>query len=390
MSSLIDAYNRLPVTMDRGEGARVWDTEGNEYLDALGGIAVNALGHVHPAITAAICEQAGRLIHTSNSYHIGTQTALGDKLCAITGMDKVFFGNSGAEANEAMIKIARLHARDGNIDKPCIAVMERSFHGRTLATLSASGSRRVQAGFEPLVSGFVHVPFNDIKSLSSIAEHNPDVVAVLLEPIQGEGGIIVPDDDYLDRVRAICDSNGWLMMLDEIQSGMGRTGKWFAYQHNHCLPDIMSVAKALGNGFPIGACLARGRAAELIQPGNHGSTFGGNPLACRVGIAVIDTMESDDLLQRAATLGARMLEGFRAALDGLDGVLDIRGKGMMLGIELDRDCSVLVRRALKADLLINVTQGSVIRLLPAYIISDHQADTIIERITALVHDFLRE
>ena len=258
MSSLINAYARLPVTLERGEGARVWDTEGKEYLDALGGIAVNALGHAHPAVTAAICDQAAKLMHTSNIYHIQNQAELGDKLCRISGMDKVFFGNSGAEANEAMIKIARLHARARGIEQPCIVVMEQSFHGRTLATLSATGSRKVQAGFEPLVQGFVRVPFNDIDSLKAVAEHNRNVVAVMLEPIQGEGGIAIPDADYLDQIRALCDANNWLMMLDEIQSGMGRTGQWFAFQHNSCKPDVMSVAKALGNGFPIGACLASG------------------------------------------------------------------------------------------------------------------------------------
>jgi acetylornithine/N-succinyldiaminopimelate aminotransferase len=390
VSSLINAYNRLPVTFDRGEGARVWDTRGNEYLDALGGIAVNALGHAHPAVTAAIGEQAARLMHTTNIYNIATQAALGKKLCAIAGMDKVFFGNSGAEANEAMIKIARLHARSRNIDAPCIVVMENSFHGRTLATLSASGSRAVQAGFEPLVQGFVRVPYNDVGSLRAVAEHNPHVVAVMVEPILGEAGIVVPDDNYLDIVRDICDANDWLLMLDEIQSGMGRTGVWFAHQHGHAKPDVMSLAKALGNGFPIGACLARGAAAELIQPGNHGSTFGGNPLACHVGCAVIDAIETDKLLARAATLGQRMLDGFSSAIGDLEGVASIRGVGLMIGIELNRDCAELVKRALDARLLINVTQGSVIRLLPAYIISDAQADDIVSRVANLVRDFLSE
>ncbi len=390
MSSLINAYNRLPVTMDRGEGARLWDTDGNEYLDALGGIAVNALGHAHPAVIAAINAQAGKLIHTSNIYHIASQSALGDRLCAISGMDKVFFGNSGAEANEAMIKIARLHARSRGIETPCIVVMEHSFHGRTMATLSATGNRKVQAGFEPLVQGFVRIPYNDIDSLRAVAENNPHVVAVMLEPILGEGGIVVPDDDYIDKVRSLCDANNYLLLLDEIQSGMGRTGEWFAFQHSNSQPDVISVAKALGNGFPIGACLAHGKAAELIQPGNHGSTFGGNPLACHVGSAVIDTIDADGLLARTATLGEQMLNGFKSALAGQQGVVDIRGRGLMFGIQLDRDCSALVKRALEVGLLINVTQGSVIRLLPAYIISDAQADEIVSRIAALVRGFLSE
>ncbi len=388
MPSLINAYNRLPVTFDRGEGALVWDTQGNEYLDALGGIAVNALGHAHPAITSAICEQAAKLMHTANIYHIGTQTELGDKLCAIANMDKAFFCNSGAEANEMMVKIARLHARNRDIELPSIVVMENSFHGRTLATLSASGSRKVQAGFEPLVQGFVRVPYNDIESLRAVAEHNPHVVAVLVEPILGEGGIDVPDDDYLDSIREICDANDWLLMLDEVQTGMGRTGVWFAHQHSHSRPDVMSLAKALGNGFPIGACLARGAAAELIQPGNHGSTFGGNPLACRVGCAVIDTIETENLVARAGQLGLRILDGLEASIGDLAGVVDIRGSGLMIGVELDRDCPELVARALDARLLINVTQGSVIRLLPAYIISDAQADDIVSGVADLVREFL--
>lgn len=390
MSSLINAYNRLPVTMERGEGARLWDTDGNEYLDAFGGIAVNALGHAHPAVITAINEQAGKLIHTSNAYAIKSQAALGEKLCAISHMDKVFFGNSGAEANEAMIKIARLHARSRSIDTPCTVVMEHSFHGRTMATLSATGNRKVQAGFEPLVQGFARMPYNDIDALRAVAEHNPNVVAVMFEPILGEGGIVIPDANYIDQVRSLCDANDWLLMLDEIQSGMGRTGQWFAYQHSNSQPDVLSVAKALGNGFPMGACLARGKAAELIQPGNHGSTFGGNPLACHVGLAVIDTIASMNLLQRAATLGECMLNAFKAQLGHHQGIIEIRGKGLMFGIELDRDCSVLVKRALDAGLLINVTQGSVIRLLPPYIISDAQADEIVLRTAALANTFLTE
>jgi len=386
MPALINAYSRLAITLERGEGARVWDSNGKEYLDALGGIAVTALGHSHPAVTAAINEQAAKLIHTSNTYHIEAQTALGDKLCTIAGMDKAFFGNSGAEANEAMIKIARLHARKRKIDAPVIVVMEGSFHGRTLATLSATGSRKVQAGFEPLVQGFVRVPFNDVDSLRAVAENNPHVVAVMFEPIQGEGGIVLPDESYIDAVRAVCDENHWLMMLDEIQCGMGRTGEWFAYQHSDSVPDVMSVAKALGNGVPIGACLARGAAADLIQPGNHGSTFGGNPLSCRVGAAVIDAMQNEGLVARAATLGARLLAGFKAELADVTAVSDIRGKGMMLGIQFHRDCSDLVARAMQFGILINVTRGDTIRLLPPYVMSDVQADALVQRLGSVVKD----
>ncbi|MEM7208992.1 MAG: aspartate aminotransferase family protein [Pseudomonadota bacterium] len=388
MSALINAYNRLAITLERGEGARVWDTDGTEYLDALGGIAVTALGHSHPAVTAAITEQAAKLIHTSNVYQVKAQADLGEKLCSVAGMDKVFFSNSGAEANEAMIKIARLHARKREIDSPAIVVMEGSFHGRTMATLSATGSRKVQAGFEPLVQGFVRVPFNDVDSLKAVAENNPHVVAVMFEPIQGEGGIVLPDDDYIDAVRAVCDEHNWLMMLDEIQSGMGRTGKWFAYQHSASTPDVMSVAKALGNGVPIGACLASGDAAELIQPGNHGSTFGGNPLSCRVGGAVIDAIENDKLLARAQTLGARLLDGFKAELADVSAVTDIRGRGMMLGIQFDRDCPELVGKAMQAGILINVTRGDTIRLLPPYVMSDAQADTLVGQLSAVVKDAL--
>ena len=390
MSSLINAYNRLPVTLERGEGARVWDTDGKEYLDALGGIAVTALGHAHPAITTAIAEQSARLIHTSNIYNIAHQATLGDKLCEVAGMDKVFFGNSGAEANEAMIKLARLHARTRDIAQPCIIVMDHSFHGRTLATLSATGSRKVQAGFEPLVQGFVRVPYNDIDSVRAVAEHNQNVVAVMVEPILGEGGIVVPADDYIDQLRAVCDANQWLLMLDEIQSGMGRTGRWFAHQYSSSRPDVMSVAKALGNGFPIGACLARGAAAELIQPGNHGTTYGGNPLACRVALEVLNVIADNNLLERNHTLGQRMLKGFRQKLVNVDGVADVRGMGMMFGIELEHDCTELVGKAAGSGLLINVTQGNTIRLLPAYIISDEQADAIVERVSQLIIDFLNE
>ena len=390
MTSLISAYARQPIALVRGEGVRLWDEDGREYLDGLGGIAVCALGHTHPAVTAAIREQAGTLIHTSNIYRIPYQEQLGDALCEVAGMDKAFFCNSGAEANEAAIKIARLHARQREVKNPAIVVMEHSFHGRTLATLTATGNRRVQAGFEPLVQGFVRAPFNDLDALQVIGDNNRDVVAVLVEPVQGEGGIIPADDDYLRGLRELCDRHGWLLMLDEIQSGMGRTGRWFAHQHAAIAPDVMSVAKALGNGFPIGACLARGDAAELIHPGNHGTTFGGNPLACRVGLAVIETIRDGDLLARAGELGERLRAGFAQALDGLDGVREIRGRGCMLGIELDRDCGALVAAGIAAGVLINVTAGNTVRLLPAYVMSDAEADELVARVAALVREFLSD
>ncbi|MEJ2693664.1 MAG: aspartate aminotransferase family protein [Candidatus Thiodiazotropha sp.] len=386
--ALMTTYNRLPLAFERGEGPWLWDTEGRRYLDAITGIAVCGLGHAHPRVREALCDQASTLLHTSNIYRITHQETLGERLCNLAGMDRVFFANSGAEANEAAIKIARLHGNRQGVRNPAIIVMEQSFHGRTLATLSATGSRKVQAGFEPLVQGFVRVPYNDIQAIEDIATKDNSVVAVLVEPIQGEGGVNIPDADYLDRVRDICDRNGWLMMLDEIQTGMGRTGRLFAHQHNGILPDVMTLAKGLGNGMPIGACLARGPAAEIFAPGNHGSTFGGNPLACRVGISVLDTIEMEGLADRAATLGARMLEGLRSHLGELAGVNQVRGKGLMVAIELDRPCAELVKRALDEGLLINVTAERVIRLLPALTMSDEVCDEIIDKVSALVSAFL--
>jgi len=386
--SLMSTYNRLPVTFARGEGALLWDTEGKEYLDALSGIAVCNLGHTHPAVTRALCEQAGTLVHTSNIYGIDKQEALGDALTSLAGMDKVFFGNSGAEANEAAIKIARLHGHHKGIKSPAVVVMDNSFHGRTLATLSATGNRKVQAGFEPLVQGFVRVPYGDLEALHAVAAHQPDVVAVMVEPIQGEGGVNIPPADYLPGIRALCDDKGWLMILDEIQTGMGRTGKPFAYQHFDFSPDVMTVAKALGNGVPIGACLARGDAANLFAPGNHGSTFGGNPLACAAALTVCNTISEQRLWETADKLGTRIQDGLREALSGTDGVLEIRGKGLMIGIELDRPCGALVIAALEQGLLINVTADSVVRLLPPLITSEQQADLLISRLGSLVSEFL--
>jgi acetylornithine/N-succinyldiaminopimelate aminotransferase len=385
---IMSTYNRLPVQFERGDGIWLWDNENRQYLDALSGIAVCGLGHAHPAVTRAISDQAGLLVHTSNLYGIALQEQLADTLCEISAMERVFFSNSGAEANEAAIKIARLYGHSRGIDNPAIIVMEKSFHGRTLATLTATGNRKVQAGFEPLVQGFIRVPYNDLDAIRTVAANSSNVVAVLVEPIQGEGGINIPDADYLQGIRNLCDDNHWLMMLDEIQSGMGRTGKWFAWQHSDVLPDVATLAKALGNGVPIGACLARGRAAEMMQPGSHGSTFGGNPLACRAAITVLEVLKQEQLVAHAATLGAQLLAGFTAALAGLEGVTAIRGRGLMIGIELDRPCAELVGKAIEQGLLINVTAERVIRLLPPLITTAKQADIIIEQVSDLIREFL--
>jgi acetylornithine/N-succinyldiaminopimelate aminotransferase len=388
MNHLMTNYNRIPVTFTHGEGAYLWDNEGKRYLDALGGIAVCALGHAHPAVTAAVCDQAGKLVHTSNIYEIAAQRELADKLCSLAQMDNAFFCNSGAEANEAAIKMARLYGHHKGIEIPNIIVMEGSFHGRTLATLTATGNRKIQAGFEPLVKGFVRAPYNDIEAVETIAKNNKDVVAILVEPITGEGGIRIPAADYLNKLRAICDQHGWLLILDEIQSGMGRTGKWFAHQHNGIHADIMTLAKALGNGVPIGACLARGEAASLFKPGNHGTTFGGNPLASRAALAVIHTIETDQLMQKVDALSKHFINGFTTALKDIKGVNEIRGKGLMLAIELDKPCAELVKRCLAEGILINVTADSVIRLLPPYIMTTDQADTVIQVVSAQIRQFL--
>jgi acetylornithine aminotransferase len=388
--SLMQTYRRLPVTFARGEGALLWDTDGKTYLDALSGIAVCNLGHAHPAVTRAVCEQAGQLVHTSNIYGIAAQECLGDILTELAGMERVFFANSGAEANEAAIKLARLWGRERSLKTPAIVVMENSFHGRTLATLSATGSRKVQAGFEPLVQGFVRIPFGDLDALRAIADNRSDVVAVLLEPVQGEGGINTPPADFLPGVRALCDAQGWLMMLDEIQTGMGRTGRPFAYQHHDVKPDVMTVAKALGNGVPIGACLARGRAAELFAPGHHGSTFGGNPLACAAAIAVCKTLSDGKLWEAAGSLGHRIIHRFHRAIGDLDGVVKIRGRGLMIGIELDRPCGDLVTEALQHGLLINVTAKRVVRLLPPLVFTEQQADQLVDTLSPLIRAFLAD
>lgn len=387
---LMKTYAPLNITFEHGEGAYLWDTNGQKYLDALCGIAVCGLGHAHPAITKAISEQAGKLLHTSNLYQIDKQKHLADQLCEVSGLSRVFFSNSGAEANEAAIKIARLFGNKNNVKNPSIIVMDNSFHGRTMATLSASGNRKVQAGFEPLVQGFIRAPYNNVDAIKNIAENNNNVVAILVEPIQGEGGINIPDSDYLNQLREICDQQNWLLMLDEIQTGMCRTGEWFAFQHNKIQPDVMTLAKALGNGVPIGACLANEKAGEVFQPGNHGSTFGGNPLMCATASTVIDIIKAENLQNNASRMGDYMLNAFKDRLGQLDGVSDIRGIGLMIGIELDNDCPELVKIALENKLLINVTAGSVIRLLPPLIIDQQQADTIVNTVSELVIDSLQK
>ena len=384
----MSTYSRLPVSFVRGEGAYLFDTEGNKYLDALSGIAVCSVGHANPQVADAIADQARTLVHTSNIYGIPHQAELGEKLCALSGMDKVFFGNSGAEANEAAIKLARLYGKKKGIERPKIIVMSGSFHGRTLATLSATGSRKVQAGFSPLVEGFVRVNYNDIEAIEKIAENNADISAILVEPIQGEGGIIVPDTGYLTRIREICDRKDWLMMLDEIQTGIGRTGEWFAFQHEKIKPDVMTLAKALGNGVPIGACVAAGKASDVFSPGTHGSTFGGNPLVTRVALEVLKIVEDQDLRANATKMGKYLLEQFKKELADVDGVKAIRGSGLMLGIELNKDCGELVSMALENKLLINVTAGKTIRLLPPLIITQEQADEIVKTVVTIIKKIL--
>ena len=383
-TSIMPTYKRLEVCFERGEGVWLYDTEGRRYLDALAGIAVCGLGHAHPAVTRAIQQQAARLLHTSNVYGITRQRELADRLVALSGMDNVFFGNSGAEANECAIKIARMYGHGKNIEKPAIIVMENSFHGRTLATLSATGSRKVQAGFEPLVSGFVRARFGDLDELASIARNNNSIVAVLVEPIQGESGIRVAPEGYLEGVRALCDQHGWLLMLDEVQTGNGRTGTMFAFQHTAIMPDVLTTAKGLGNGVPIGACLARGKAAAVFHAGNHGSTFGGNPLACAAALSVLDTLVADDLCANAARMGERLVQGLRARLAGTPGVVEVRGRGLMVGIELRDPCGHLVQAALEQGLLINVTADNVIRLLPPLVIQAAEVDQIIDTLAALI------
>jgi acetylornithine/N-succinyldiaminopimelate aminotransferase len=386
--ALMTTYARQPVSFVRGQGVWLWDTHGRHYLDALAGIAVCGLGHAHPAVTQAICEQASTLVHTSNLFTIDVQAQLGQQLCAIANMDAAFFCNSGAEAVEAAIKLARLHGHNKAIDEPKVIVMEGSFHGRTLAALTATGNPNLQQGFGPLMPGFIRVPYNDVDALAAVARERDDVTAVMLEPITGEGGIRVPDAGYLSAVRRLCDDQGWLLVLDEIQTGMGRTGRWFCHEHEDAMPDVMTLAKGLGNGFPIGSCLARGAAARTFKPGTHGTTFGGNPLACRAALAVLETIEREQLCERAAGSGEYLIAGLRERLDGLGGVTDIRGKGLMIGIELDRPCRELIGRALSERLVINVTADNVVRLLPPLIIERDELDTIVDVVARLTREFL--
>jgi len=384
---IISAYNSLPVSFTRGDGIYLWDLEGNQYLDALSGISVTSLGHNYPAVTEAIQQQASTLLHTSNIYTIEWQKKLADRICQLSGMDKVFFGNSGAEANEAAIKLARLHGHQRGNKDPQIVVMEHSFHGRTMATLSATGNRKVQAGFEPLVSGFVRAPYNDVDSIRAIAANNKKVVAVMVEPVQGEGGIVIPDQGYLESLREICDQNQWLLILDEIQTGLGRSGKLFAFQHENMMPDIMTLAKALGNGIPIGACVAKGTAANVIQPGNHGSTFGGNPFACRVGLTVLDSIVENRLDENAQQRGQQLVTLLNRGLSGNDEVIEIRNLGLLIGIQMKTSCTAMVNIALKNGLLINVTADRVIRLLPPLIIDANQTIEVADRLITCINTF---
>ncbi|MBZ0070045.1 MAG: acetylornithine transaminase [Thiobacillus sp.] len=387
---LMNTYARQPVAFVRGEGAYLWDESGKRYLDAVAGVAVNGLGHAHPRLVKAISEQAATLIHTSNLYRIPKQEELADRLCALSGMDKAFFCNSGCEANEAAIKLARLYGHGKGIEVPTIIVMEKSFHGRTMATLTASGNRKIQAGFEPLLSGFARVPFNDIEAIRQVAEHNKSVVAVLVEVVQGEGGINVLAAEFLAELRQICDAHGWLLMLDEVQTGIGRTGTWFGFQHSGIVPDVIALAKGLGSGMPIGACLARGEAAEVFKPGSHGSTFGGNPLACAVALATLAAIEEDQLLENVRVRGEAIRNGLRQALANLPGVVDIRGEGMMIGIELDRPCAELVGVARDAGVLINVTADKVIRLVPPLIYGDAEVNVLVAAVSGVVKNYLQQ
>ena len=382
--AIMPTYGRQDISFVKGDGAWLTDTNGNRFLDALGGLAVVVLGHANPEVAKTISEQSTTLLHTSNLYRVPKQEELAEKLQQMSGMDNMFFGNSGAEANECAIKIARLYGNKKAIETPTIIVADSSFHGRTLATLTATGNRKVHAGFEPLVKGFARVPYNDVEAIRQIAEHNKEVVAVMVEPIQGEGGIQVPDQNYLASLREICDENDWLLILDEIQTGNGRTGQYFCYQSSGIKPDVVTLAKGLGNGIPIGVCLARGKAAEVLGPGNHGSTFGGNPLSCAVAITVVDQIEKLDLARRAGQLGDRMMGEFRQRLSDLNCVKDIRGMGLMIGIELNSPCGDLVAKGLEKGILINVAADKVIRLLPPLTITDDEAEQICEIVCQLV------
>ena len=384
----MNTYARLPVTFVKGEGVWLWDDRGERYLDALSGVAVCGLGHCHPRLAKAICEQASTLIHTSNLYRIEKQERLAERLVTLSGMDNAFFCNSGAEANEAAIKLARLYGHNRGISLPTIIVMERSFHGRTMATLTASGNRKVQAGFEPLLSGFVRAPYNNLEAVAQVAANNKDVVAILVEPFQGEGGVNIPEAHYLQQLRALCDQNGWLLMLDEVQSGIGRSGKWFAFQHSRIMPDVITLAKGLGGGVPIGACLAKGVAADVFKPGNHASTFGGNPLACTAALETLQVIEDENLIGHAAEVGDFMRDRFKRQLADVSGVVQVRGQGLIVGVELAVPCVELVKRALERKLLINVTSDKVVRLLPAFVMQQREAEQVVDVTCELIKEFL--
>jgi acetylornithine/N-succinyldiaminopimelate aminotransferase len=388
-SHLMNTYSPQPVSFARGEGAWLWDTEGKKYLDGLAGIAVNGLGHAHPVLTKALQEQVGKLIHTSNLFRVPEQERAAAKVCAIANMDNAFFANSGAEANEAAIKLARLYGHQRGVENATIVVMEKAWHGRTLATLSATGSRKAQAGFEPLMGGFLRVPYNDFAAVERLAD-NQSIVAVLLEVLQGEGGIHVADADYLRKLRELCDRKQWLLMIDEVQSGIGRTGKWFAHQWAGIVPDVMPLAKGLGSGVPIGACLARGAAAKVFKPGNHGTTFGGGPLVSVAAYTTLEIIEKEGLLAHAEQMGAVIHDGLKRELSGVAGVKEIRGMGLMLGVELDRPCGEIVKQALEAGLVTNVTADKVIRLLPPLVIRKNEAEMLVEILAPLVKRFLSQ
>ncbi len=385
---LMNTYNRMPVAFTHGDGVWLYDSEGRRYLDALAGIAVNTLGHAHPKLVAALREQVARIIHSSNVFEIPLQTELGARLVELSGMTNAFFCNSGLEANEAAIKIARKYGHQRGIDRPEIVVCERAFHGRSLATLSATGNPKVHAGFEPLVEGFVRAPLNDSAAIERIAAERPKVAAVFFEAIQGEGGIQPARVDYLREVRRICDERGWLMMIDEVQCGTGRTGKWFAHQWAGVRADVVPLAKGLASGVPVGAVLARGAAAEVFQPGNHGTTFGGNPLAMRAGLVTLQVMQEEGLLENARVQGERILSGLRNALDGVAGVVEVRGQGLMIGVELDRPCAAIMPRGLDAGIVFNVTAERVIRLLPPLVYRAEHAELLVEKLAAVIRTFL--
>jgi len=384
----MNTYARLPVTFVKGEGVWLWDDQGQRYLDALSGVAVCGLGHCHPRLTKAICQQAQTLIHTSNLFRVGKQEQLATRLVELSGMDNAFFCNSGAEANEAAIKLARLYGHNKGIALPTIIVMERSFHGRTMATLTASGNRKVQAGFEPLMTGFVRVPYNNLDAVAQVAANNKEVVALLVEPFQGEGGVNIPEVHYLQGLREICKQKDWLLMLDEVQSGIGRSGKWFAFQHSGIFPDVVTLAKGLGGGVPIGACLAKGVAAEVFKPGNHASTFGGNPLVCAAALETLAVISDENLLDHVVELGDFIRNRLSTQLANQKGVVDIRGQGLITGIELSVPCVDLVKKALERKLLINVTSDKVIRLLPAFVMQQSEAEQVVDILCSLIKEFL--